>query len=68
MLGWPWVLLDGFPVALLFDDLGVLRMMRLQGLPETPLAELELACLASAMAGLHLVSGVKIVELQLNLF
>lgn len=67
MVGCPLVPLERFPVALLFDDLGALRMLRLQGLPEQPLAELDLACVASAMEGLVVAPGTKILELQLTL-
>lgn len=67
MLGCPLVALERFPVALLFDDSGTLRMLRLQGLPELPLSELDLACVASAMEGLQASPGTKLVELQLSL-
>lgn len=67
MVGCPLVPLERFPVALLFDDSGTLRMLRLQGLPEQPLSELDLACVASAMEGLQASPGTKLLELQLSL-
>lgn len=67
MVGCPLVSLERFPIALLFDERGALRMLRLQGLPEQPLDELDLACVASAMEDLQVVPGTKQVELQLSL-
>lgn len=67
MVGCPLVSLERFPIALLFDEQGALRMLRLQGLPEQPLAEVDLACVASAMEDLQVVPGTKLVELQLSL-
>lgn len=67
MVGCPLVPMESFPVALLFDSQGALRMLRLQALPEQPLAELNLACVASAMEGLQVAPGTRVVELQLTL-
>ncbi len=67
MLGCPLVAMDAFPIALLFDAQGAFRMLRLQALPEQPLAELDLACVASAMEGLQVAPGTRVVELQLSL-
>lgn len=67
-LGCPLVPLEDAPIALLYDDSGALRMLRLQGLPPAGLGALDdLACVAEALSGAKVKPGVKVVEAALTL-
>lgn len=61
------VQVDGFPLQLLFDDQGAVRMLRLQAVPDAGLdAVAPFACVARALDDVRPMPGVTSAELQIS--